>query len=124
MEEGVKPISSLKSAHLSLQINITILTIIKLFINFLEIEFNIFTIIDTVINIITLIVVFMSPFFVDNHLCYFFILGPLWFGSFVSGFSITYFFVSYELSGIYYFALIVRILLFFGFFVVSGLIHH
>ena len=123
MEEGVKRISCVKSTHLSLQIIISILTIIKLFIDFHEIEFNIFTIIDIVINFIMLITVIMSSFFVD-HCCFFCILGQCWFASLVFGVLLTSFFVSYELLGIYNFALFARMLLFFPFFVVSGLIHH
>ena len=67
MEKGVKSLPVKKSLNLSLQIINTILTIIKLFINFHETkEYNIYVIIDSIFNFIILIDVNIIPFLVDK----------------------------------------------------------
>ena len=67
MEEGARSLPLKKSINLSLQIIITILTILKLFINFHESnEYSVFLIIDIIINFIILVDVNIIPFLVDK----------------------------------------------------------
>ena len=123
MEEGVRPISHIKTTHLSLQIIISILTIIKLYINFNEIknEYFILLIIDSVINFTILILVIITPnviFKLSYILC---ILGPIWIINIPTGLILSFNFYSNEFLGIYNFALYVRIPLLFLFFVMSAM---
>ena len=62
MEEGSQPLSDIKSINLSLQIIVTILTIIKLFMNFYEpLDYTVFLIIDIILNFLLLILVNIIP---------------------------------------------------------------
>ena len=81
MEEGVSSMPLRKSIALSLQIIITILTIIKLFINFHEfLDYSVLLIIDIILNFTILIDANIIPFIKDNdyeeaiycssHACY------------------------------------------------------
>ena len=63
MEEGCEPLPLKRSINLSLQIIITILTIIKLYLNFHEsLKYSISLIIDIVFNFLILILVNIIPF--------------------------------------------------------------
>ena len=123
MEEGVRPISRIKTTHLSLQIIITILTIIKLYINFHEIknDYIIFLIVDDALNFVILIVVTIYPLFIRKHSYLISILGLCWILSLMTGLILSFYFASNEFLGIYNFALYGRLLLLFAFFVISGL---
>ena len=120
MEEGV---SCIRPTHASLQIIISILTIIKIFINFYENEISALLIIDIIINFIILIVVILSPFFEFKHSCFLCILLPCWFVNIITGSILSNLFVSNEFLGIYYFVLFSRVALIFLFTIISGFYH-
>ena len=92
MEEGVRPISRLKTTQLSLQIIITILTIIKLYINFNEINYDdiIFLIVDNVVDFIILIVVIITPIFNSKLKYLMYILGFCFFLMFLHWFIVNF----------------------------------
>ena len=126
MEEGVKSITLKKSINLSLQIIITILTIIKLYFNFHESkEYSIFLIIDIIINFIILIDVNIIPFLVNrldeekvNTIV--FTLAGSWIISLFSGLiSISSLYTNE--SGIHMFIIFGRMALIPGFVVSSGI---
>ena len=119
MEEGAKALPWMKSVNLSLQIIITILTIIKLFINFHESEkYDGFLIIDTIFNFIILINVNIIPFLIDKVsndevVVIAMILACCWALNIFTGVYISYRLSSNDLLGIYNFTLYGRILLIF-----------
>ena len=62
MEEGSSPPPLIKSINLSLQIIVTILTIIKLVMNFHEpLDYSVSLIIDIILNFLILILVNIIP---------------------------------------------------------------
>ena len=121
MEKGVKSLPVKKSLNLSLQIINTILTIIKLFINFHETkEYNICVIIDSIFNFIILIDVNIIPFIVEKvsnetAITFGVILAFCWGLNIFSGMIMIQFLISKDLLGIYNFILYGRIPLIAGF---------
>ena len=128
MEEGVSSMPLNKSIALSLQIIITILTIIKLFINFHEfLDYSVLLIIDIILNFIILIDVNIIPFVIDNEsienkFTFFVgILGFCWVLNFITGIMLSFYLDSYDFLGIYNFSLYIRIILIFGFMTISSI---
>ena len=121
MEKGVKSLPVKKSLNLSLQIINTILTIIKLFINFHETKgYNIVLIIDSIFNFIILIDVNIIPFIVEKvsnetAITFGVILAFCWGLNIFSGMIMIEFLISKDLLGIYNFILYGRIPLIAGF---------
>ena len=127
MEKGVEPLPLKKSVNFSLQIINTILTIIKLFINFHESDkYNILVIIDSIFNFIILIDVNIIPFLVgkvsnDTATKFVIILAFIWGLNVMSGLMIIHLLISKDLLGINYFILFGRIPLIAGFAGSSGI---
>ena len=127
MEKGVEPLPLKKSVNFSLQIINTILTIIKLFINFHESDkYNILVIIDSIFNFIILIDVNIIPFLVgkvsnDTAIKFGIILAFIWALNVMSGLMIIHLLISKDLLGINYFIIFGRILLIWGFAGTSGI---
>ena len=128
MEEGASSMPLNKSIALSLQIIITILTIIKLFINFHEfLDYSVLLIIDIILNFIILIDVNIIPFVIDNEsienkFTFFVgILGFCWVLNFITGIMLSFYLDSYDFLGIYNFSLYIRIILIFGFMTISSI---
>ena len=122
MEEGVSSMPLRKSIALSLQIIITILTIIKLFINFHEfLDYSVLLIIDIILNFIILIDANIFPFVIDNgyeekkFTIVAGILGFCWIANLMTGIMLSFNLDSNDFLGIYNFSLYGRIILIFGF---------
>ena len=128
MEEGVSSMPLRKSIALSLQIIITILTIIKLFINFHEfLDYSVILIIDIILNFTILIDANIIPFIKDNDyeeaifIIFIGILGFCWTANLMTGIILSFYLGSNDLLGIYNFILYIRIILIFGFMAISSI---
>ena len=121
MEEGSSPPPFIKSINLSLQIIVTILTIIKLVMNFLEpLDYSVSLIIDIILNFLILILVNIIPIILyrdEYEIAYGlgFILAACWALNIFTGLYAFYTFESKDCKGIYNFILFGRIVLIAGF---------
>ena len=121
MEEGSQPLPFIKSINLSLLIIFTILTIIKLVMNFYEpLDYTVSLIIDIILNFLILILVNLIPILLyieEYEIAYLlgFILAACWALNVFTGLYAFSSFESKDFKGIYRFILFGRIALIAGF---------